>query len=344
MIAAYFATFIPGFAEIVAKSLVKDVPGIIVENISESSIVFKANEDYEKVNSLMYLNNVFFLFHSFSLEKETPNGTVVKKLYDGTHPRLILQIKTIFPECKTFRLMVQKGSRLIHIPKKFSKKIVRSFTQLADLVHSPLEADVECWFLIRNEGFAVFGIKAGKNEVTAFLPSHRGELRPKMAHILNLISEPKPVDRYLDPFSGYGALPWDRFHRFPYAHIYISDSDRPLVERLRKVIRGKNITVKHANALHLNYLEDQTVDKIVTDPPWGLYQMRGVNYEKFYHGMLLEMKRVVKEKGIIVILTARTQEFESALRSFTESFTLQKKYSTLVNGKKASVYKIDRKS
>jgi tRNA G10 N-methylase Trm11 len=269
---------------------------------------------------------------------KTPNGTLIKELYKSTDMTLLQSLKNSFPGYKTYRVMIQHGNQLIHVPRDFTKKIIASIAEQTHLSYSPLTADIEFWFLIRNERLVVLGIKSTKDKTSDDQKQDKGELRPEMAHLLNLLSEPAPTDIYLDPFAGHGSLPSDRMANFPYRQIYLSDQDRSLMSRLRHQIKGKHITIKDADALRLTYLNDASVNKIVTDPPWGVFQMKDVNYVTFYHDMLKEMVRVIQPKGVIVILTGKPLELQEALFQYSETLAMTKKLNTLVNGKKASVF------
>lgn len=145
-----------------------------------------------------------------------------------------------------------------------------------------------------------------------------------------------------DPFAGHGAIVIERARSFPYQKIYASDIDKVLVRKLQgKTKNIKNIQVTQADALRLN-LPDASIDKIVTDPPWGEYR-EIPNLERFYEGMLKELNRVLKPNGIIVILIGAKATFESVLQNmFSQTFAMNSKYDTLVSGKKAAVYKITR--
>ncbi len=329
----YFATFIPGFSEEIQHTLKRDYADIQLLRLFASSILFKTNKQCKDVASKPYLNNVFLVLNSFNVSKDKLNGSIVKKLYkDVDINRSLVE----FAGKKTFRLIVKKGAELVHIPKEFTKKIINSITHQTNYIYSPLKADVEYWFLIRSEGFAVLGVKFLNFKRSYFHEIRQGQLQPEMANIMNLISEPNKLDLYLDPFAGHGALPLDRAHFHPCKHIYASDNDKLLVNELRK-FSGDKLTIQHADASYLSYLKDHSINKIVTDPPWGIYKMQDIDYEIFYKKMLSEMLRVLKEHGLIVLLTAKTAEFENAMTQF--KVQLLKKYSTLVNGKKASVYK-----
>jgi hypothetical protein len=49
---------------------------------------------------------------------------------------------------------------------------------------------------------------------------------------------------------------------------------------------------------------------------------------------------VLNVKGILVILTARKEEFENALSSMGTRLKMLNQYNILVSGKKAAIYKI----
>ncbi len=87
--------------------------------------------------------------------------------------------------------------------------------------------------------------------------------------------------------------------------------------------------------------DNNFITKIVTDPPWGLYE-NIENIESFYSAMIKELVRVLKPKGIIVLLTARKDEFEKIL-SKQKNLELLEKYEILVSGKKSGIYKAKKK-
>lgn len=337
----YFATCIPGVSEVVAETLLRDIPDCQIIRLFESSILFQTEKKYIDVASKMYLNNVFLVLNFFNLEKEWMDGSLAKELHKRVEYNNLLQSDPIFRGNKTMRVMVQKGSKLVHIPRQISKKIIAEITSHTKLRHDPLHGDIEWWFLIRNEQIAVYGVKPTTIKASLNKEIQDGEIRPQLAHILNLLSEPHQNDCYLDPFAGHGALAWDRMHNFPYRTIYVSDIQAKHVKNYDKLYQNNtNIVTKLADARSLSYLKNKSVSTIVTDPPWGFYEFTDIDYEEFYSSMLTEMYRVVTQGGIIVLLTARTAEFEAALNAFPQQFTLKKQYAILVNGKKATIYKL----
>ena len=104
----------------------------------------------------------------------------------------------------------------------------------------------------------------------------------------------------------------------------------------------KIIVVEKLDALNLANIENNSVDKIVTDPPWGLHEGKNLDLPKFYLKMLEEFYRVTKTGGFIVILTAQKELIETQLGKLKDNLKLVAKYNTLVSGKKAGVYKLER--
>ena len=84
------------------------------------------------------------------------------------------------------------------------------------------------------------------------------------------------------------------------------------------------------------------MNKIITDPPWGIYKEDKRDYVEFYSKVLREFERVLIPNGIAVILTARKDGFIKALKSMP-NLNLEKDYHILVSGKKAGVYKLTKK-
>jgi tRNA G10 N-methylase Trm11 len=172
----------------------------------------------------------------------------------------------------------------------------------------------------------------------------RGELKPELAYTLCFLSEPKEGDIFLDPFCGHGAIPLKRALSFPYNMVFAADKDQEQIQfvrnRVKKLKLKSMFIVKKQDALSMTAFENGFIDKIVTDPPWGLFESLDRDICEFYALMLREFSRVLNVKGILVILTARKEEFENALSSMGTRLKMLNQYNILVSGKKAAIYKI----
>lgn len=328
----YLAIFSPGFSEIVTTELERAVPDIAIRHTHEASIMFGSTKPYRDIASLPVLSQLYPVVASLRTGTEAPTG-IVKKLTANARYTAVMNETELRPG-RTFRLMVQQGNQLIGIPKDVTRQVHEAITSQTGMTHAPLKSDIEIWIIIRTEGYAYLCIK---------LPSHqpnpaKGELQPHLAHTLVRFSEPTPEDVFLDPFCGSGALPQAR-KSLPYRHIYAVDSDQDAVGKtVNRLKHQPNTTVFKADSRHLKTLKAGSINRIVTDPPWGIFNMKEGDFEKFYSAMLREMSRVLASGGISIVLTARTSEFATAFEQ-VESFEMIQSISTLVNGKKATAYK-----
>ena len=111
----------------------------------------------------------------------------------------------------------------------------------------------------------------------------------------------------LDPFAGHGGIVKRLAQMYPKAQILASELDGDLAKKLKGC--------RQADATNLFYLEDNSVDCVITDPPWGFWQGDLRDDKKLralYDGMLKEMFRVTKPGASLCILTAAKEVFEAA--------------------------------
>ena len=122
--------------------------------------------------------------------------------------------------------------------------------------------------------------------------------------------------------------------------MFASDIDMNLINKLKLEFKKnkKNLFIKQRDALKLEYFENNFFDKIITDPPWNIYNAQNDDFSVFYKKMLTEFYRILKPNGFCVVLMGNVDDFEKALNP--NQFRLLEKYHILVNGKKANVYKL----
>lgn len=329
----YAATYITGLGDLVEHALKHDIPELEILGSDDGLVVFTAPQSYEQLVNISYINNLYYTFvYDPALGQEKSVHAIVK----------LLTPKASFPKLqgKTFRLMVMRGSQLEHVTKEIATKMKDKIQAQTGLSFSPLKADVEFWVLVRNNGAVMFGYK---RDVWVDRPKlEKGELRPKVAELLVMASNPTAEDVFLDPFAGYGALPLARTRLDACKKIILCEKKGQLVDVLKKRFRqNKQIDIHQTDALQMNFLGSESIDVIVTDPPWGMYEEVPLDMPVFYSKMLAEFARVIKQDGRIVVLTGQPEAFEVAV-SEQSALTVKKTYTTLINGKKASVYVMEK--
>lgn len=334
--AIYFSTFISGFSDLIEEILKKQFQDVKINSLLDGLVIFETSAPQEKIKSLKYFNNSFILLSRVETTPETSNASIVKKLYQDTHFKNIRKY-ILYNRKHSFRTIISRENQLTSINNEIIRKIEHKIQLETGLSVNRQNADYEIWFLIRKEGCAFLGIRITKLKKDYA----KGELRQELAHLLCLLSEPQREDIFLDPFAGVGAITQELAINFPYKKITTGERDPKSLTILRqRLLKKRGVFIEHLDALNLKSIESKSIDKIITDPPWGFYKQQKTDFNWFYTKMLTEFIRVTKSGGIIIILTGKKDVFENVINSLKDKATLLKKYDILVSGKKAGAYKL----
>lgn len=343
MTKTYFSTFITGFSDIVGEALKKRLPDAEIKLITDGLVFYGTHQSPEIIKQIRFFTNSFIALKYFpTLNKKSVDEMVRLTLGDKD---IIPQIHTSIPKQRTtFRIMATQENQFVGIERNLKERLESKIAQNKNLVIDRALPDIEFLFTLRREGFGLFGQRLTRHTSYDKI-LEKGELYPELAHILCLLSEPTVQDRFLDPFCGWGSIPVARAAGFPYTTVYAADIDNKLIERTRLKAKEvkKQVIANKADALDLQAFADKSIDKIVTDPPWGLHD-KELHLEKFYRDMLREFERIIKPNGLIIILTSQKDLFEKILGGVESQLKLIKKYDTLVSGQKAAAYKIHPQS
>lgn len=332
--AEFISTFITGFQSVVEGDLTQRFPKIKILGLYDGLIHYRFDGDSRELEKIIYFNNTFFVLKTMKGKGLNFNSLV------GS----VCSSKNYF--------LVNKGSfRIRFVQENQFAKVDKSITRRAEeyvLANSKLKLDRlsptnEIWFSIRREGFAFCGELISKREFTE-KNLNKGELRPEIAYLICSFAEIKSEDTILEPFCGYGSIPVQLAKKFKFQKLFISDieAEKAALTGSRKQISAASeglIDCRQADAFSLNHIEDKSISLVITDPPWGYYEEIG-DIKDFYQKMFLSFNRILSDSGRMVILSARKEELEAAV---TESgFKIKNSLHTLVNGKKAGLYFIER--
>ncbi|MDD4289823.1 MAG: methyltransferase domain-containing protein [Patescibacteria group bacterium] len=339
----YISTFITGFQSVIADNLPRVVNIFSIDLLLDGLIMYQSNEEIKSIKRINFINNSFIVLKFFKDIGSLNTDSIIKNII------LDKSIDYNIPELKnnrsSFRIIVSSENQLISVNKKLLNDLEIKITKNTKLRINKLKPDLEFWISIRSEGCAFFGLRFTKNpNQEKYLA--KGELRPELASILCLLSEPNSDDIFLDPFCGYGSIPIQRIYISKYKTILSYDINNELINNLKSKIKNiqkskniKNFFVHNTDALNMKFLSDNYIDKIVTDPPWGFFEKID-NLDLFYSKMLKEFHRVVKNNGIMVLLVANSGTFDKVLEEYKSLFNVENKYTTLVSGKKTVIYKL----
>ena len=323
--ADYFSTFTTGFSNLIPHAIQNLVPGIQIRHLYDGAVIYSFPGKETALCRIPFFHNTFLLLRSFPENNCTMDAML----------RSILRLKQLPPARGSFRVRYSIHNQFVAMDKTITRQLEEKIAALTHTRVDRVSPDVEYWVLQRSEGMGAFCKLIRKRKVTE-KQLHPGELRPEFAYLLCALARISKTDVVLDPFAGYGAIPKQIQQYFPCKRLLVSDFDVQRVRALQNKFLGtKTVQVSQQDALQLTGIQNQSIDAIVTDPPWGLYEILE-EIDVFYRKMLLEFQRILKGSGTLVLVSARKQELESA---FSETgFSICQKYDTLVNGKKAAVY------
>jgi 16S rRNA G966 N2-methylase RsmD len=325
--AEYISSFATGFASIILNDMPRRLPGVQIIKAYDGLVHYRYNGNPGHIQKLVYFNNSFSVIRSF-------HGDAL------SFPRMVREVASTRSrygaDSGTFRIRYSLRNQFT--------KVDRSLASLAEdcvLRHSLLRLDrlnpsTEIWYIIRSEGIGFYAqMLPGARRTEKDLS--RGELRPELAYLIGRFARIGSADTVLDPFAGSGAIPYQILQNMQFGRLIISDIDGLKAKRLSARFSGEaRVTVRCEDALKLDAVADGSVDAIVTDPPWGLFE-RMDELGRFYSDMFEAFLRVLKENGSITVLTAAKQEIRIAAEKHRLGLT--DSLDTLVNGKKAGLFR-----
>lgn len=338
----YASTFISGLQEPVSHALLQHIPDAHIISLYDGLVLYGSGMDVQKIAGLHFFNNSFIVLKRFENLPHSPFEYMLRKVA-GMSDAIKKLDKKILSGKRTFRIVASNQNKLVAVNNGLLRKIESLVSNASGLTVDRLSPDTEFWLLYRSEKTGYFMLRITRHTLCG-KPLKKGELRPELSYMLNFISEPHTEDTFIDPFSGFGSIAAARSLLKPASITFACDIDEEKVGALKrrfgKYKKGMPVFVKRMDALDMRQFKDGFFDKIVTDPPWGLYNHVGMDIEVFYSRMMEEFHRVLKPGGIAVILTAGKTELEGALPKFKGRLVLCSKYDILVSGKKAAVYKL----
>lgn len=328
----YFATFPAGFEKIVSTILVEKIDIETKINISESGfIIFSTKAQAEEIKKIPAFSNVFMLLAEGDLlEINQFVEILLKKSFSKVQ---------ISGEDETFRIMASDENQTISIENSTQKALESHLESNFGLVVDRSLPDTEFWILKRASGLIVFGQRITRRSSDNY---EKGELKDEIAYIMNYLGNPTSNDIVIDPFAGSGALMLSRVKYFQYNKIFVSDKERSLMNKLPpRFLSYSNVFIKKMDATNMSEIKSHSVNKIVTDPPWGIFENIG-DITEFYKKMLKEFDRITTKRATIVILTAAKQELRNSLSELSQ-FEIQTSFNVLISGKKCEIFVINKK-
>ena len=339
MIYTYASSYTSGFGKIVETILKQQIPDLHIIGHLDGLIIYETTVAFAELK-LSCMNNTYQVLAMGKVDPKIPFETALRKFVKQLKCNFSGLLNNInLEQHRTFKILTFDSNTPTSINFDIVKPLEQQIQHELTLNIGFKRHDFDVVLLRRREGQFLLLFKLTYARMTEKdLP--RGALRPEICNIMSWISDIRPDDVILDPFCGYGSIPKEIVKHFKYNMLFASDLDAKLIEKLKSEFKKnkKNLFIKQRDALNLDYFEDGFFDKIITDPPWNMYNSKDDDFISFYERMVQEFYRILKSGGVCTILMGNAQDFEKSLGRV--KFKLQEKYHILVNGKKANVYKL----
>jgi len=337
----FLGTFISGTGEIVEGMLRQRLKDLRLVALSDGAAEFETGVPYSDLN-LFCFNNIFRVLHKGELaDNETVLDGYLKEL-PASQPDWAAARENS-SKIRSFRLVTSRQNRLVSVNPALRERLEKTIAKMSGLRLDRSRPDTEFWLLSRDDGSCYFLKRLSRHTAYDKLLDP-GELHPELAYMMCWLTVPKYTDIVLDPFCGYGAIPLQRCRRFPFARLYAFDKSEKALGRTREKLPRKNphIVIRNQDVLTLSKaLPPESVDAVITDPPWGFFEDVGMELEEFYRKTLEQLDFVLKPGGRLVLLTAKKEEFRRAVGKVPR-LSFRKEYGILVSGKKTGLYLIEK--
>jgi tRNA (guanine6-N2)-methyltransferase len=201
------------------------------------------------------------------------------------------------------------------------------------------DADVEVWAtLLGDELLCAIRLSGKEMRQGGKLRHLPASLRPALAAAMVLLSEPKPNDVFLDPMAGAGTILYERAMAGKFAELHGGDSSPEAVSAMRTNMRGVGgeIVLSRWDARSLP-LEDESVDKVVVNMPFGKQIAEEVDLPALYRAVLPEVERVLKRNGRFVALVGDSHLLDTARNASTRQLRALDRHRVQLLGQAATI-------
>lgn len=323
----YISTFTTGFNTVIRKALPISLPGVSIISVFDGLIHYRYHGNLSNIGRVSYFNNTYFVINKYSgktLNFSSMVGGLAKR------PLRLLYGKG------SFRIRFSRENHFEKVDKQIVSTAEKIICKNSGMTIDRVSPQHEFWFIIRRENVGFFCQLLHKRKFTE-KNLEKGELRPEFAFLIAVYAEVSPTDVVCDPFAGHGAIPIQLVKHFGIQSMLINDLDRVCYTALNRIplFKGANIRITNEDALVLESVPSQSVDVIVTDPPWGYYN-EIEDIQVFYEKMFKSFRRILKSTGRAIVLSARKNELIQA--ALDGHIMIVNQLDTLVNGKKAALF------
>ena len=146
---------------------------------------------------------------------------------------------------------------------------------------------------------------------------HPAGTKAPLAYALLRLADPRPGETLLDPFCGGGTIAIEAAQAWTDLDVIAGDVDPAFLDGARRNAEAAGvldrITFVELDARGLDQSVDGPIDRIVTNPPYGIRMGKTGYLKGLYSGFLNGAAQVLVPHGRIVAMTPRAETLRRAL-------------------------------
>jgi tRNA (guanine6-N2)-methyltransferase len=305
------------------------------------------------IGTMRTTEDVFYELGTVSLTGERDDETLVESIVSAAPIEAAIACKRdltpkLRPGAPTFRVIVQaddapwrryRRERLEEAAAKAISLRYRKWKRVED------DSAIEVWIQLLDQT-ALIGLRLTDRTMrhrdykAASLP---GSLRPTIAAAAILLSKPTDTDVFLDPNCGAGTILLERAFYGPYQNLLGGDIRQEALDATLENFGNKHKPCEFRtwDATSLP-LEDGSVNRVVTNPPWGRQVSTGQSVTGYYKQFLQETQRVLAPWGKAIILTSEWRAMRDGLKACNALKIDEQIKGISVMGRKADMFSLIR--
>jgi 23S rRNA G2445 N2-methylase RlmL len=324
-----YATVQPGLEPVAAEEIERDLGGE-VKKTARGVVVFRAPEVDARLLELRTVEDVFLL--AWGTDKLTYRAEDLAKITRWTAReadwnRLLQVHHAVRPKPKgkpTYRVITQMEGHHGYLRRDAGKAFTRGLGGKFPASWKPAEenAAVEFWLSIDN-ATAVCGVRLSDRTMrhrTYKLEHRPASLRPTVAAAMVRLAEVKPRHVVLDPMCGAGTILAE--HLAALDHVRAEKPPPQGGDLDAGAVRAAAVNLGRLGPTRLARwdaarlpLADASVDRVVSNPPFGKQLQTPESVKPLYRAVLRECDRVLRPGGKAVLLAADAAALRSAARA-----------------------------
>jgi len=333
----FYASFIPGLQNIAADAVKERLTDAKIHKLVDGAVLFETETSYDKLNFFCF-NNIFAVIDI--MEEARGAGAlenhIKSVLCGGFGGESVIAANS--RNIRTFRIVFSRENTPAAVDERLRLQAEKLIKSLSGLKVNRSLPDTEFWFLCRSEGFSVF-MKRLTLRPSWEKTLHKGELPSPLAWTMCRLAGPVHGGTVIDPFCGYGSIADAALKHFHIGKFIACDNDKKSADYTASRFQNrkkKDFILYRCDFAELPLLTgENSVDAVITDPPWGQY--REISDDNFYVKMFEVFGKLLKDGGRAVVLYATGGGFLQALPG---CFKPENSIPVLLSGRKAVIYQL----